>query len=482
MDPLWILFLGMLVVIGGVLLLRMHAFIALVLGALVVAAATPSVALQEYAAGEVKKQNLTQKQASSFLKQTIGERIGVAFGRTCGDIGILVALASIVGKCLLDSGGADRIVRTTLRWLGEAQASLAFLVSGFVLGIPVFFDTVFYLMIPLGKALNVRTGKNYLLYVLSITAGATMTHSLVPPTPGPLAVAEILGIEMGLMIRAGLVVGAFCAAAGYAYAVWINSRWQIPLRETAGMSLAELEKLASRDERELPPFWLSLLPIALPVVLISLPDIMKAVWSVEAGSVDPLRLQIDAIVATLSHKNLALLLSAVVAVGTLVWIRRVNRHELSSVIQECVLDAGTIILVTAAGGAFGGVLQQTGIAGRIHQLAPDSHAWLLPVAWLVAVMIRTAQGSATVAMLTTAGIFKSLIVPDMAFHPVYIALAIGCGSKLFAWMNDSGFWVICKMSGLTEGETLKAHSPMLVLMGVVGLITTMIGAWLFPLI
>ena len=136
------------------------------------------------------------------------------------------------GYRLLDSGAADRIVRSSLAVVGEARAAIAFVFSGFLLGIPVFFDTVFYLMIPLGKALRMRTGANYALYVLTIVAGGTMAHSLVPPTPGPLFVAEELEVSLGIMIVAGCLVGLVTASVGYAWAVFANSRWEVPLRET----------------------------------------------------------------------------------------------------------------------------------------------------------------------------------------------------------------------------------------------------------
>jgi GntP family gluconate:H+ symporter len=145
---------------------------------------------------------------------------------------------------------------------------VGFLLSGFLLGIPVFFDTVFYLMIPLGKALRLRTGHSYLLYVLSIVAGGTMAHSLVPPTPGPLFVAEQLKINLGTMILAGCAVGLATSASGYLYALWANRRWDLPLRDSAESSLADLAELAARDESRLPPLWLSLLPILLPVLFI----------------------------------------------------------------------------------------------------------------------------------------------------------------------------------------------------------------------
>src|SRR5690606_3658118 len=212
---------------------------------------------------------MVRADAEQMADQTVPNRIAEGFGSTCASIGILIAMAALIGKCLLDRGAADRVVRAALRSLGERGAPAAFMTSGFVLGIPVFFDTVFYLRIPLGKAMRMRTGRNYLLYVLTIVCGATMAHSLVPPTPGPLFVAEQLGVNLGLMILAGTLVGLITAGVGYLFAVIANRIWELPLRESPELSLADLQAAAQIDERNLPPLWLSLLPILLPVVLIS---------------------------------------------------------------------------------------------------------------------------------------------------------------------------------------------------------------------
>lgn len=488
MNPFVILAAGMIVVMGSILAFRMHAFLALVLGAFVVGALTSPENIAAYARNEAENDARKQKLAGKTIdvearsadiakkldKQSVAERIAEGFGKTCTGIGLLIALASIVGKCALDSGSADRIVRTSLRILGEARAPLAFLGSGFLLGIPVFFDTVFFLMLPLGKAMAMRTGRNYLLYVLAIGAGATMTHSLVPPTPGPLVAAEILGVNLGKMIIGGCLVGAVTAAVGYAFAKWVNARWQVPLRDTAGVSLDELKKLSERDASELPPFWLAMAPILLPVLLITGAETLKELPTL--GVPDWFR----STILVLGEKNVSMLIAAGIALATLGWKRKMTKKELSAAVETSLLEAGTVILITAAGGAFGATLQQTGI-GEGLRLSTGASLWMIPLAFGVTSLIRTAQGSATVAMITAAGVFASASNAEtLGFDPVYLALAVGCGSKPIAWMNDSGFWVVCRMSGMTEGEALRFWSPLTGVMGVTGLITTVLAAWLWP--
>ncbi len=479
-DPLWLLLVGMIVVLGGILLLRLHAFLALILGALIVASLTTSAALEKYA----NQKEMTVKEKAALVESSVGERVAQGFGRTCTKIGILIAMASIIGKFLLESGAAERIVRSLLKWLGEKHASHAFLSSGFLLGMPVFFDTVFYLMMPLGKAMGVRTGRNYGLYIMAIVAGATMTHSLVPPTPGPLFVAGALSVNMGLMIIGGIVVGLFTVSAGYLYALWANRRWQLPVRDTADTSAAELKSMTEKDEAALPPFWLSILPIILPVILIAGGTFYNS-WTKSQPSVTaaPFWQRIGVLINNLGNPNVALTISAAIALLTYALWNRDRKKNITTLLQNALSSGGLIILITSAGGAFGGILQQTGIGFRIQELAASYHIAALPLAFFVTAVVRTAQGSATVAMITAVGILGGLADGgQLGFHPLYLALVIGCGSKLIPWMNDSGFWVICKMSGMTEGETLKTCSAMMTLMGIVGLFVIMILARLFPLV
>lgn len=586
MNPLWILLIGMLVVVGGVLVLRLHAFLALIAGAIVVALLTPtpstyrfalrggSIAIASIDAGDAVVHlkadkaklpeksppgtpllvlrpegdgyrqigtlhvlaeqptegqvtaRLAAKEAGAMVEKTdvvispaaesaarstanraLGERIAEGFAETAKGIAILIAMASIVGETLLVSGAAERIVFSSRRALGDNRAGLAFLVSGYVLGIPVFFDTVFYLLIPLGKVMRLRTGRDYTLYVLCIVAGATMTHSLVPPTPGPLFVAEAMKVELWRMILGGLAVSAFTAIAGYAYAVWANKRWPIPLRADAGVSDEPATKAKSEvtaqdassgasppqaaieypgdlppldvpPPPDLPPLWLALLPIVLPVLLIAaaaLVDPKPAPGSVMAAA--------SPVVLAIGEKNVALTIAAVI--GLLMVVSR-KRNEggrsIGKAVGEALGSAGVIILITSAGGAFGYVLRQTDIAETIKDMFPAGRLALIPLAFGVATLVRTAQGSATVAMITAAGIVSPIAAAGgLGFHPLYLALAIGCGSKPIMWMNDSGFWIIGKMSGMTEGETLRTATVMMALMGVAGLAVTMLGAWLLPM-
>ena len=485
MHPGWILLIAMGIVLGGILLLRLHAFLALLLAALAVAILTPTSALQDYAQGQLDRDKWSPREAEAFLDSNPPRRVATAFGATCGKIGILIAMAAIIGKCMLDSGAADRIVRWTLRLVGEPRAGVAFAGSSFLLAIPVFFDTVFYLMIPLAKAMRLRTGRNYLFYVLTILSGASIAHSLVPPTPGPLYVADQLGVNLGVMIIGGCMVGLVAVAVGYLYALWANRRWNLPLRESDDLSLEELAKQSDRDERDLPPVWLSLLPIVLPVMLIAGSTVMST-WrqNADTSGVPAWLVQIEPVTDVLGDKNVALILGAAVALIMLAWQTRSSAEELARKVQAALASGGVIILITSAGGAFGATMGQCGAAGEVARLTGHVHpTMILPVAFAVTAILRGVQGSATVAMMTTVGLFGQLAtVGTLDFHAVYLALAIGCGSKPFPWMNDSGFWVVCKMSGMTEAEGLRTITPQVTLMGLAGLAATMAGAIWFPLV
>jgi GntP family gluconate:H+ symporter len=419
------------------------------------------------------------KAAARASGDTIGERVAAGFGRTALDIGILIAMASILGGCLMAAHGAERIVVSLRNALGPSRTPFAFLGSGLLLGIPMFAEAVFYLLLPLAKAMWRETRRNYLLFVMTIVAGATMTHSLVPPTPGPLFVAQAMGIDIALMMQQGLIVSTIAALAGYGYARYADRRWPLEVRSGPAGEVETPEASAMlAGARRLPPLVLSLLPILLPVILIS------ADSALEAGS-RGLPDWLVQVVRVLGDKNLALTLSAASAILLLVVYAPApdGRAELvRKTVKDGVIEAGEIILVIAAGGALGTVLRQAGMAELAAATVPSQKLLLIPIAWAVTALVRIAQGSATVAMITAVGIVGPIaLAGGLPYHPVYVAVAIGAGSKIGMWMNDSGFWVIAKMSGMTEAETLRSVSVMVFIEGCVGLVATLILAWLWPL-
>ena len=463
MNPLWILLIGMAVVVGGILGLRLHAFLSLVAAALIVAAITPTANIYQWA---LHAPGGTAATAAAAAGETVGQRVADGFGKTAAGIGILVAMASVLGKTLMESGAAERIVVSCRQALGDRRTALAFLISGFVLGGLILSDTTFYLLIPLAQVMRARTGRDYALYVSAIVAGSVMTHSLMPPAPGPVFVAAALHVNLLSVIIGGAIVGGIAAASGYLYGVWSNSRWDLPLRGAPGVSEAELEAIANREISLLPPLWISLVPIVLPVVLIA----TAAIFKTHSG-------QWVRVLENFGNASVALSIAA--GIGLL--MVSINGTSPRKAATEGLAGGGVMVLIIAAGGAFGHVLQQTNIAEMIHSMLPNAKIALLPLAFILTVAIRTAQGSAIVAMITAAGIVAPLASGGLGYNAVYLVLAIGCGSKPILWMNDAGFWIIGRVSGMTERETLRTASALMCVMGVVGLLATMAGAWMFPL-
>ncbi|MDW8309811.1 MAG: GntP family permease, partial [Verrucomicrobiales bacterium] len=471
-EPVLALAAGVVVVVGGLMLARLHAFLALLLAAIVVGWLSPGGQFPEAQKGPHSVQAV--------------EQVAIEFGRAVGNIGIVIALASIIGVCLLESGAAERIVRGMLAWFGAGRAAWALLASGFLLSIPVFFDTVFLLLLPIARALALRTGRDFMLYVMALAGGAAVTHSLVPPTPGPLLVADALGLETGEAILAGLMAGLPLMFAVYGLARWFNVRVPVPLRASVASETEELRGLADREAAALPPLGLAVLPILLPTALIALSSVGEMLgWETPVASLPTATERTSAweIVLLLGNKNIALLLGAAVAL----WLYRrgakrgwagVNR-KLGTALET----AGVIILITAAGGAFGGMIRHSGVGEVLKDLVAAHGLNLVLLGWLVAAVVRVVQGSATVAMITGAALMRGVIGDGAAlpFHPAYIYLAVGFGSMIFSWMNDSGFWLVSRMCGFTERETLKSWTLLVTGISLVGLVEVLLLSTLLPL-
>jgi GntP family gluconate:H+ symporter len=451
MHPILILLIAVATVFILIIRLRVNAFVALISSAILIGILSPDVAINE-------------------VVPAVGERFGGVVGR----IGIAIAMAAIIGQCLMESGAADRITRRFVAWFGEKQSSLSLVASGYVLSIPVFSDTVFYLLVPLARAMSIRMGGgNYVLNVLAISAGGSATHVFVPPTPGPLVMAATLSVDVGIVILVGLCVALPASFCGWLYSIWIDRKLNIPMREAPGLSLDELGKIATRPEDELPSFWVSMSPILVPVAFIAANTIANTFYK---------ETELAELTAFLGNPSFALLVGAVVSLWVLARQSRLSLKELAIPVEEAVKSAGVIILITAGGGAFGGMLVRAGVGDVLGKWAGELGMSLMLLGFLLAMLVKVAQGSGTVAMITASAIMAPpLGVAELSYHPVYVLMSIGSGALIGTWMNDSGFWVFRTMTGLTEIETLQTKTALLVVLGLTGFAVSLLGSWIFPL-
>ncbi len=448
-SPYWpfaVLLLGIAAVVLMITVLRFHPFIALILSAIFVGLVSPDLPAMGNLPHVIKAVELPMQE----------------FGIVAGKIAWVIALAAIIGSAMMESGAAERIVNWSIGALGESRAALALLISGFILSIPVFFDTVFFLLIPLAVALALKTGRNYVLYVMAMAGGAAITHSLVPPTPGPLIMAETLQIDLGLTILAGMATGIVPALGVLFVGRRLNARYDIPVRVP----------FRSPDaDQQLPSLFLSILPVFVPIVLISL----ASVTEVMLGELPPW-------IAFLGNKNIAMTIGTTLALWLWARQRRLSAGSIWTAIAKPLEIAGIIILITSAGGAFGAMIKHSGIGEAIELATESFQIHYVLLAWIIAAVMKTAQGSGTVSMITSSSIMFAIIGTgaELPFHPMYILLAIGFGSLFISWMNDSGFWVVAKMSGFTEKEALSVWTVLLASIGVIGLAQVLLLSYLLP--
>ncbi|MCP5518289.1 MAG: hypothetical protein H7A45_13625 [Verrucomicrobiales bacterium] len=417
---------------------------------------------------------LPGQKTSSHWVQAV-ELTAEGFGSTAGKVAIVIALASIISMCLMESGAADKVVRRFLAVFGEKRAGGVICFSGYLLSIPIFFDTFFMLLLPLGQALALRTGQNYLLFVLAICTGASVTHSLIAPHPGPLAMSELLNVDLGLTIWVGTLVGLIPVAVSWQVAKWLSRRLVIPLRDSSISKVADVRAVMDKPESELPGFLASIAPVIAPILLISLASTAAALDGFRTGSPG-----LYTAIEFVGNRNVALFIGTAFAIGVLVRQRRLDFGRLGQLLGAPLETAGVIILITSAGGAFGLMLRNAGVGDAVKAVAEGRNLNLILLAWLVATVIRVAQGSATVSMMTAAAMVFPLLTPDLPYHPVYVFMAIGFGALTLSWMNDSGFWVVCKLSGFTEKETLKSWTIIATTSSVVGVLACWLLSKVIP--
>ena len=425
--------------------LRLHAFLALVLAALAtgwgIVLCTPS--------GE---------RARAWAWPL--EHLSRSLGETAGKVALLLAFASVIAACLEESGAAERLVEASLRLLPSRSAALALLAATYFVSIPIFVDSLYMLLLPLARALSRRPGQNLLSSTMAVGIAGMVTHCLVAPHPGPAAMADALGLELSMTMFRGLAFGMAPALLSW----WIVVRWRAGEFASASGSV-ENEAPRERDFPA-PSLTLSLLPIALPLLLMALGP-----FAAMAKANSPTARALLSIVVLLGNRYLALLVGVAAACWLL--LRSRGRGALATLVGSALERAGLVILITSAGGALGEMLNATGFGAWLGTLLAGRGSLALVVSsWACAALFRLAQGSATVAMLSTSSLVAPLLEQTQVDRFALFS-AIAFGSMIWPWMNDSAFWVFRAFSRFDERQCLRSLSVALSLASVLGLLESL---------
>src|ERR1700678_384516 len=377
---------------------------------------------------------------------TIVHSFEAGVGATLGHIAVVVALGTMLGKMMAESGGADQIAHTLIHFFGEKRVHWAMMVIGLVIGLPAFFEVGFVLLIPIAFTVARRTRTSLILVGLPMVAGLSVVHGLVPPHPAALLAVTIYKADVGRTILYALIVGIPTAViAGPVFAKLIAPHVQL------GTENAMAKDFADHDEkRGLPSFGLTLFTILLPVFLMligSSADTISARGSALNGGLH-----------LIGNDDLALLIGVLFSFVTLGKMRGFSRETILRFSNECLAPTATITLLVGAGGGFGRILQDSGVSNAIIVLAMHSHVPLILLAWILAALLRLATGSATVAMTTAAGIVAPIALNSPGVHPELLAIATGAGSLIFSHVNDGGFWLVKESFNMTVMGTIKTWS------------------------
>ncbi|MEL3971565.1 GntP family permease [Rossellomorea oryzaecorticis] len=428
-----------LVALAGIFLLlflviktKLHAFVALLLVSLIVG----------IAAGMPLGEVVTSIQDG--------------MGGTLGFVAVVVGLGAMFGRMLEVSGGAERLAQTLINKFGEDKAQWSLGITGFLVAIPVFFDVGFIILVPIVYGLAKKTGKSLLYYGIPLLAGLAVTHSFIPPTPGPIAVADLIGADLGWVILFGTLAGIpSMIIAGPLFAKFISKKIHAVVPEY--MQVEEIEY-----DKELPSFALIASLISIPLVLILL-NTLSGVLLDEGNAV-------RSVLTFLGHPFVALTIATLLTFVLLGTKRGYTRQEVQEIATKALEPAGIIILVTGAGGVFKQVLIDSGVGEVLGEMMAGSSLPPIALAFLIAMVVRVAQGSATVSMVTAAGLMSPLISTLGLEGPVLglMVISIAAGATVFSHVNDSGFWLVNRYFGLDVKDTLKSWTVMETLIGFVG--------------
>lgn len=386
----------------------------------------------------------------------------VGVGGVLGHIAIIVALGTMLGKMMAESGASDRIAYTLIRAFGEKNVPWAMMTIALIVGLPAFFEVGFVLLVPILFTVARRTNTSLVLAGIPMVAGLSVVHGLVPPHPAAMLAVTAYGANVGRTIFYALIVGIPTAIlAGPLYAKLIAPHIVLP--EENPMA----DELAGHDEsRKLPGFGLSVLTIVLPVMLM-----LAGSW---ADLFFPPGSTANSAIRLVGNDDMALLIGAVFSFITLGTMRGFSRETILRFSTECLAPTAAITLLIGAGGGFGRVLQDCGVSNAIMSVALGAHVPLLLLAWLLAALIRLATGSSTVAMSTAASIVAPIALHSAGVHPELLAIATGAGALIFSHVNDGGFWLVKEYYNMSVGQTMKTWSVSETIVAFAGLFFTAI--------
>lgn len=393
--------------------------------------------------------------------ETIIKSVNDGIGGTLKGIALLVGLGSMFGAILEISGGAQQIANTLVNKFGDAKAAWALGITGLVIAMPVFFDAGLIILIPIAFSLAKRTNKSTLIYAIPLLAGLAVGHAFIPPTPGPILVASMLGVDLGYVILVGLASGIVSMIiAGPIFGKYIGNKIYVPIPEYHAVD-------KDIDNDKLPKFSTVVSIILIPLLLIILNTVSNAVPSLS---------KVAPFFSFIGEPFLALLIATVIAMMVLGIKHGYSREELEKVMTKSLQPTGLILLVTACGGVLKYILINSGIGEIIGNAVSSSPFPYVIVAFIVAALVRISVGSATVAMTMAAGIMAAM--PGLSnYSQLYLACvtaAIAGGATVLSHFNDSGFWLVSTLLNIDEKTTLKTWTVMETLVGFSGFIVALI--------
>jgi GntP family gluconate:H+ symporter len=380
-------------------------------------------------------------------------------GNALGFIAVVVGLGTMLGKMMAESGAAARIATTLIDLFGERRVHWAIMIVAFIVGIPVFFQVGFVLLIPLVFTIARRTGMSLVKIGIPLVAGLSVVHGMLPPHPAAMLAVTAYNADVGRTILFGLLVGLPTAAlAGPIFASWIAPRIVLP---AINPMAEQLEGGSGGSSENAPGFGISLFTVLIPVILMLLASAADVMLDPASPALPVLHF--------IGNPIVALLLALLFSFWSLGRARHFTRAEVMKFCNDCLGPTAPILLVIGAGGGFNQVLVQSGVGRAIAAVAIGSHASPLILAWIVAALIRVATGSATVAMTTAAGIVAPIAIATPGTHPELLVLATGAGSLVLSHVNDAGFWLIKEFFNMTVPQTLKTWTVAETIIGVAGL-------------